>query len=68
MTKQEAVNLLLADAHRGAVGHRASTASAKRIMAACKALGLDSPIETLVWLDYCNSGGAPHSGFVKRIW
>jgi hypothetical protein len=44
--------------------------SAKRILKAAKALGLDAKetVTLFYYLDYCDSGGAPYGKNVKPIW
>ncbi len=66
MTRLEAVRELINDANR----ERASTTSAKRVVKACRALGLDQTevIGTLRHLGYCDENGQPYSPRVSKVW
>jgi hypothetical protein len=66
VTKIEAVRTLIADAR----SQRVSTAAAKRVVSACKALGLerkDEIISVLASLEYCD-GETGEPWTVKRVW
>jgi hypothetical protein len=66
MTKTDAIKELMSEARR----ERVSTAAAKRVVRACRTLGLDAD-ETravLVWLEYCDRTGEPFSERVERVW
>ena len=68
MTREQAAIELMIEARK----ERGSTSAAKRVVRACKVLGL-SDAETrdiVAWLDYCDQEtGAPfHPTRIERVW
>lgn len=68
MTKLEAIKTLISDGRSA----RSSTASARRSVKACRALGLSDPEirDMMSWLDYCDlETGEPYAAArIERVW
>jgi hypothetical protein len=64
MTKTEAVKQLLREQR----ATRSTNTGAKRVLKACKVLGVEEPITILCWMDFCDIDGNPYSPRIERIW
>lgn len=65
-TAVEAIGALVADSRVSKV----STASARRVVRACRTLGLknDEVRAVMIMLEYCDEKGNPHYKKVQRVW
>lgn len=66
--RTDAIAIIVDDARKN---HRLSTASAKRVVRACKTLGLDDAeiVNVMAFLDYCDrETGTPYHPGIKRVW
>lgn len=67
MTSTNAAITLMSEARRTA---HLSTTGIKRVMSACKALGIEGEdlIRVLGWLEVCDNEGIPFNKYQERIW